>query len=274
MHSDKSNPPISNFLRRFTFVETMVLVVAGLGLFAMPEIFRPLWAWEIAPFSAAFLGAIYISAMIPIAQMYFMGRWSPTRVVLRAIFTFTFIVLLASLYHVATFDFSRPSVWIWFALYVALPASGGYHLWLYRSMPTDHLPAVPKRWGHILNVTAAMLALYGAGLIFRHDVFSSLFPWKLDAFHSHLYSATFLTGAVLMVSAAKIATRAEFFAVGMTEATFGGFSILGLFVVDARVQKIDWAATNTVSWVVLLGILTLLGFAMIVAAFRMEKPKA
>ena len=272
MHSNEQNPPITNFLRRFTFVETMVLVVAGFGLFVMPQTFRPLWAWEIAPFSAAFLGAIYISAMVPIAQMYFMGRWSPTRVVLRAIFTFTFIVLLASLYHIESFDFSRPSVWVWFALYFALPASGGYHLWLYRSLPSDHLPSVPKRWGYILHVTAVMLALYGAGLILLPDMFSSLFPWKLDVFHSRLYSATFITGAVLMVSVAKVATRAEFLAAGMTEAMFGSFSILGLIIVDARVQKIDWTAVNTVIWLVLLGILALLGLAMIVAGFRMKQP--
>lgn len=271
MHSDKLNPPITDFLRRFTFIEAMVLVVAGFGLFALPQVFRPLWAWEIAPFSAGFLGAIYISAMVPIAQMYFMGRWSPTRVVLRAIFTFTFIVLLASLYHIGRFDFSLPSVWVWFALYLALPASGGYHLWLYRSMPTEHLPPVPKRWGYILHVTAVMLGLYGAGMIILPDMFSSLFPWKLDVFHSQLYSATFITGAVLMVSVAKVATRAEFFAAGMTEAMFGIFSILGLAIVDAKVQKIDWTAINTITWLVLLGILAILGLAMIATGLRMEQ---
>jgi|LGOV01.1.fsa_nt_gb hypothetical protein len=262
MESGK-NLEITPFLRKFTFIEFCVLVVVGLGLSFFADIVRPLWAWEIAPFNAGFLGAIYLGAMVPVGLMYWSGKWSPSRLVLRAIFTFTFIVLAVSLYHFNRFNFSEPSVWVWFALYVGLPASGGYHLWLYRSMPTGYLVTPSRNWRGVLQLTGIALAIYGIGLIFAPTVFSSLFPWTLDSFHSQLYSATFITGAVLMLTVAKGTTRAEFIAAGLTEAIFSIGSITSLVIVDAGIKKIDFGAADTIAWLLLLSILSLLGLAMI-----------
>ena len=126
MQTNTENPPISMFLLRFPFIEAAVLVVVGFGLFFFPQIIRPQWAWDIAPFNTRLLGAIYLGAMVPVAHMFYSGRWSPTRLVLRAIFTFTFVVLVVSIYYLGRFDFSLPAVWAWFALYIGLPASGQY----------------------------------------------------------------------------------------------------------------------------------------------------
>jgi hypothetical protein len=203
--------------------------------------------------------------MVPVAIMYLSGRWSPTRPVLWAIFTFTLIVLVVSLFHITRFDLKTAAAWVWFGLYLALPLSAGYHLWLYRSMPTSHLNTVPRNWRYILRGTSLLLALYGLGLILLPSTFSRLFPWKLDVFHSQLYSATFITGAVILMAVAIVATRAEFLIAGLTEVTFGVFAILGLIIVDDAVKKIDWSAPNTLAWLASMAILALLGTAMIVA---------
>ncbi|KKM77298.1 hypothetical protein LCGC14_1371540, partial [marine sediment metagenome] len=71
-------------------VEYALLV--GFGLFIFPELTRPEWPWAIAPFNARFLGAIYLGAMASVAYMFLSPRWSPSRPILRAIFTFTFNV--------------------------------------------------------------------------------------------------------------------------------------------------------------------------------------
>lgn len=254
---------ITPFLRKFTFIEFCVLVVVGIGLSFFADIIRPLWAWEIAPFNAGFLGAIYLGAMVPVGLMYWSGKWSLSRLVLRAIFTFTFIVLVVSLYHFKRFDFTAPSVWVWFALYIGLPASGGYHLWLYRTMPTGYLVTLSRNWRVVLQLTGIALAVYGIGLIFAPAFFSSLFPWRLDPFHSQLYSATFITGAVLMLTVAKGTTRAEFIAAGLTEAVFSIAAIASLMFVDADIKKIDFGATDTIVWLLLLTVLAILGLAMI-----------
>lgn len=90
-------------------------------------------------------------------------------------------------------------------------------------MPIDHLQPTAASWRLPLRVTGMLLGIYGIGLIFAPSTFGSLFPWSLDQFHSQLYSAIFLTGCVMMLTVAKHATRAEFFATGMTEAAFGPF---------------------------------------------------
>jgi len=171
------------------------------------------------------------------------------------------------------FDFKSVPTWGWFALYVSLPLSAGYHLWLYRSMPTTHLSVVPRNWRVLLGSTSLLLGLYGLGLLIFPSTFNSLFPWKLDIFHSQLYSATFITGSVMMISIITLATPAEFIATGLTEATFGIFAILGLFIVDANVNKIDWLARNTLFWLGSLGVLAVLGIAMVVAGSRQKQLK-
>ena len=273
MNSIDDNPSITPFLRAFTLVETLVLVGAGFGLFLFPEIFRAIWPWQIAPFNTRFLGAIYLGAMIPIGYMYYSGRWSPTRPVLRAIFTFTFLVLVVSLFYGSQFDFKSWAVWAWFALYVALPLSAGYHLWYYRAMPTTHLNPVPPNWHVILRSTSLLLGVYGLGLIVAPNTFSSLFPWKLDVFHSQLYSATFITGSVMMITIATLATPAEFIATGLNAAAFSIFSILGLIIVDADVNKINWSAAITLVWLGSLAVLAVLGIGMIVAGTRQVPQK-
>ena len=262
MNQASNNPEISSFLRKFTFVEAAVLVLVGFGLFFLPQYLRPLWAWEIAPFNARFLGGIYLSAMVPVALMYVSGRWSPTRLVLPAIFTFTFVVLVASIYHIDRFNVAKWQVWIWFALYVTLPASAAYHLWLYRKWPRDHLEATSGKLRVSLQVSAVLFGVYGVGLIAAPDFFSGLFPWRLDHFHSQLYSAVFLTGFVMMLTVAKRATRAELMAAGVMEIVFGVSSILGLVIVDREVHNIDWSATNTIVWLAFLVAITAVGVAM------------
>ena len=264
-----SNPQITSFLRRFTFIEMMVLVVVGFGLFLFPSIIRPHWAWEIAPFNAGFLGAIYLGAMVPVALMYSTGRWSPTRVILKAITTFTGIILGVSLYNLQQFDFGNPAVWVWFVLYVSLPASGAYHMWLYRDMSAQHLLETTPNWRRLLRFVGQVLAIYGVGLIVAPEFFSAVFPWKLDTFHSELYSATFITGSVMMYGVSTKTTRMEFVAVGLTEAVFAICAIASLVMVDAKLGKIDWAAPVTTIWVGLLGILAVLGVAMVLAGRRL-----
>ena len=268
MISNDDNPTITPFLRNFTLVETLVLVFVGFGLFLFPKAILTIWPWQIAPFNTRFLGAIYLGAMVPVGFMFLLGRWSPTRPVLRAIFTFTLIVLIVSLFTSSQFDLKFMPTWAWFALYISLPISAGYHLWLYRSMPTTHLNPVPGNWKLILQSTSLIVCLYGFGLIVLPGTFSSLFPWKLDVFHSQLYSATFITGGVMMLTISKRATSAEFIATGLTEATFGVFAILGLFIVDADVHKINWSASNTLLWLGSISILAILGIALIVAGAR------
>src|SRR5262245_11370198 len=114
MNSQTVNPPISALLRWFTLVEVFVLLAAGGGLFFAPELANTIWPWMLTPFNTRFLGAIYLGSMVAVAFMWYIGRWSPTRAVLRVIFAFTLIVLVVSVLYSGQFDFQRPGAWLWF----------------------------------------------------------------------------------------------------------------------------------------------------------------
>lgn len=275
MNSTSENPSITPFLRYFTLIETIVLIIGSSGLILIPGFTRSQWPWTIAPFNAGFLGAIYLGAMVSVAYMFLSGRWSPTRPVLRGIFIFTFMVLVVSLLTISEFDANKTvAYWGWFGLYVALPLSAGIHLWMYRSMSTAHLSSVPRNWSYLMKSMSYLMLLYGLGLLIFPETFSSLFPWKLDVFHSQLYSAIFITGFVMLITISNFATPAEFIAVGLTEATFGITSILELIIVDAEVKKIDWSALNTIGWLAMLVVFSVLGIALIIAGMKKIPGKA
>ena len=61
---DETNPPITLILRWVTTVEALVLGATSLGLFFLPDLARPIWAWTVGPFNALFLGTIYLSSFL------------------------------------------------------------------------------------------------------------------------------------------------------------------------------------------------------------------
>jgi hypothetical protein len=184
------NPPITPLLRMVTLVEMLVLAVAGAGLLFLPELTRAAWPWQLTPFNTGFLGAVYLGALASIALMGLVGRWAPARPVLPTICIFTAIVLAVSLVYLDRFDARKWSSWAWFGLYIALPVNAAYHLWLYRHQPPAQPAPVPAAWRALLLVVGGVLGLYGIGLLGAPEVFSAFWPWRLDAFHGQLYSAT------------------------------------------------------------------------------------
>lgn len=90
-----------------------------------------------------------------------------------------------------------------------------------------------------------MLGVYGVALLVAPEAASWFWPWKLDAFHAHLYSVTFITpalGAWLLLGGA---TRNEQETLGLTVAGWGLLPIFGLLWVDATVKRVHWELTGT-----------------------------
>ena len=63
------NPPISPLLRFLTFIKVLVLFTVGAGLLIVPNTASQIWPWELLPFNARFLGAIYAGA-VPVILSY------------------------------------------------------------------------------------------------------------------------------------------------------------------------------------------------------------
>lgn len=67
MQTLNDNPRISSLLYLVTAIESLVLLVAGVGLLLFPSVIRPLWPWPLSPFNALLLGAIYSASLVTTA---------------------------------------------------------------------------------------------------------------------------------------------------------------------------------------------------------------
>jgi hypothetical protein len=270
--TEPNNFKISRLLSILTLIEFLVLFMACGGLFFSPDFTTSIWPWTLTPFNTRFLGAIYLASMTAVVAMLFVGRWSPARPVLRVILSFTLIVLTVSVIYNAQFNFPHWSVWVWFSLYIILPLNCAYHLWLYRSASDTHLTPMSVLWSRLLLGVGILLVGYGVGLIVIPEMFSRFFPWTLDDFHSRLYSAAFIGGGVGLLSVMRKTSAWELIAAGAPVAALGIFSVLGLFIVDAAVQRLVWSEAGVWLWVGAFSALAVLGLSMIVRGWQ-RKPR-
>jgi hypothetical protein len=258
-----SNPKISSLLRFLTFVEVVVLFLAGCGMFFLPKVVTPFWPWTVAPFNASFLGAVYTAAMIAAVMQTAYARWSPTRIVTPMIFIFTLIILLLSLVHLNRFDFHRPEVWIWFLLYIIIPINAGVHIILYRQLPPADATS-PYGFGkNLLRVQGMVLGVYGSVLLAIPSIAGSIWPWKIDIFHAQLYSVTFLTPALGALVLMKAASKLEWFSMGLTQSALGLFPLIGLLVVDASEKRVSWDSAGVWIWIILFLAIFVIGLWML-----------
>lgn len=266
MNTSPTNPSISSLLRAITWVEVLVLIVAGGGLFFLPDLARAQWPWIIAPFNGRFVGTVYLGSFVSAALMAFHGRWSPGRIVLPMIFIFTSIVLGVSFVHLDQFDFQKWQPWIWFLLYIVLPINSAYHLWLYRErQPADAFPT-PDRWRVFFFALVALFGVYGLALLISPAASSAFWPWPIDDFHGQMYSVTFITPAVGLFLIARRASSLEWKTLGLTLLVIGACSIIGLLLVDRVVppeKRVNWALTGTWMWTMLMALYGGAGAAMI-----------
>jgi len=265
-----ANPPISALLSGVTWLEVVILSWAGCGLLFYPPVMQLFWPWSLAPFNLRFLGALYAAALIAALLQAVSGRWSPARVVTPMICIFTLVVTVFSLVHLERFDLSRVEAWIWFVLYIGVCLNAGIHLWLYRRFPLPQPALHPQGTlrGMLWSVVVG-LGVYGLLLLIAPLAASAFWPWQLDAFHAQLYSVTFLTPALGAWVLLRGATRSDLRALGLTLAAWGVLPILGLILADANVKQIRWDTAETISWLALFGLMSLLG-AWLSHAWKVE----
>ena len=262
-----TNPRISGLLLGVTWLEVVILLWAGLGLLLYPPIMEPFWPWPLAPFNLRYLGALYTAALIAAFLQAWSGRWSPARVVTPMIFIFTLVVTVYSFVHLDRFNLNRPEAWIWFILYIGVCINAGVHLWLYRKRPLPQPGDCPRGTLRI-TLWAVIIALgaYGVSLLVAPAAASWFWPWKLDTFHAHLYSVTFLTPALGAWILLRGTTRYEQQALGLTLAAWGLLPIFALSWADATIKRVHWDLADTWLWLALFAAMTGVGGWLVASA--------
>ena len=254
---NSANPPISSLLRGITWLEVLVLIVTGGGLFFLPDLAREQWPWAIAPFNGRFVGTVYLGSFVSAMLMAFHGRWSPGRIVLPMIFIFTTIVLGVSFLHLDQFDLQRWQPWSWFLLYIVLPINSAYHLWLYRDRQSADSFSTPSHWRGSFLMLSVLFGVYGLALLFFPTASSAFWPWPIDGFHGQMYSVVFITPAIGLFLIASRASSLEWKTLGLTQLVIGACAIIGLFLVDAVVppeKKVNWALAGTWLWLLIIAV--------------------
>lgn len=261
--SIENNQRISFLLRFLTAVEVLVVFASGVGLFFIPRSAAALWPWELLPFNARFLGAVYSASCVSAVMQTVHGRWSPARLVTPMIFIFTTVIMTLSFVYLDVFNFQRWEVWVWFLLYIIIPINCAYHLWLYWNLPPAD-PTPPTSAGRtILSAQAVILGIYGLVLLIVPSIAKTSWAWKIDDFHAQMYSVTFLTPALGAFILAKAASKTEWLTMGLTQAILGLFPLIGLIIVDATVKGVNWSSAGTWVWMGLFAAMFVISLWMI-----------
>ncbi len=257
-----ANPEITKLLTWVTGIESFVLLVAGVGLLLFPSVVAPEWPWELTRFNALLLGSIYSAALIATIFTVRVRRWAPARIVLPMIALFTTIVLIVSVVNFSRFEAGKYSTWLWFLLYIVIPANALFHMWLYRRLEPYSPVPIDEPWKVILLAPTIALGVYGLGLLVAPETFGAFWPWPVDDFHGRMYSVAYLTPALGSLLLWRAAADVEVLTLGLTMTAGGIVPIVGLFVIDAQIDKVDWTQSGTWLWIGSFAVLFIAGLGL------------
>src|SRR5436853_1930646 len=113
----------------------VLTAIFGPLLVLFPDSTRVYWAWEIKPaMSAVWVGASYSFGGIAIVTMLAVGRWRSALVPIVATWSFSIVVLAATLIHLDRFFQGTLNFYVWFVIYLALPVVLPLIWWLNRKL--------------------------------------------------------------------------------------------------------------------------------------------
>ena len=269
--SNQSNSPLPRLLLTLVMLSIVLLVIVGGGLFFFSDFSRARWLWELPPFNAKFLGAIYLSALVGLANLVLAKRSSLARLIVPMTWVFTTVVLTVSCLQLQQFSVGRRATDIWFCLYLIDCVGSSYYLGYYRQQPIAGLRRLPRPWSIGLGIQAGILGAYGLGLFFMPETIGSWWPWDLDPFHAQLYSSIFLTGAIGAAILCYRATAVELKSLAAIQLTFSSFVLAGTWWVDNTEKRVDWGAWENWVWVSAIALLGLASLALFRKASQVKK---
>jgi hypothetical protein len=256
------NPEITKLLTWVTGIESFVLLVAGVGLLLFPSVVAPEWPWELTRFNALLLGSIYSAALIATVFTVRVRRWAPTRIVLPMIALFTTVILIVSVANFSRFDTGKYSTWLWFLLYIVIPVNALFHMWIYRDLKPYFPVPMKNPWKTILLAPTIALGFYGLGLLVVPESFGAFWPWPVDDFQGRMYSVAYLTPALGSLLLWRAAAGIEALTLGLTMTAGGIVPIIGLFVIDSQIHRVDWDRPGTWLWIGFFALIFVAGIGL------------
>jgi len=177
-------------MRRLLFTASVLVLLAGIQLFAFTGRTGHFFAWTIAnPLSAAFLGAGYWAAVAIEALAARQRLWANARIAVPAVLVFTVLTLAATLTHLdqlhlgARFPAATQIVTVaWIAIYLLVPAL----MLVLLAVQARTRGADPPRsaglpaWLYLMLAAQTIILLgLGTALFAAPAQSAPLWPWKL-----------------------------------------------------------------------------------------------
>jgi hypothetical protein len=183
----------------------ILTIYFGPALFLLPSRTDVTWSWEIRPeMSAIVVGAGYILGALTIPLILLRNKWHALNTALWVTWTFSTVMLLATLLHLDRFFIGTFRFYVWFIIYLLLPFALPVAWWFNRRYsaprkPDDLVFETPVRYAGLI----AGLLLTGLGLfMFINPPGAAAFwPWQLTPLMSRVIGgwAIFLgTGGIVL----------------------------------------------------------------------------
>jgi hypothetical protein len=270
-----SNPTIPSFLRWVLAVECSVVFVAGVLLFFLPRLAADLWAWTVPPFNSRFVGAVYLSAYLPLILFWFVPRWMPGRLTLWMILTFTTVVAITMFIHADVFEWNRPATYIFWPLYIFLPINSAIFLLSSKGMDAAKGFDGSKSLRMVFWIFALLGAAYGLGLMISPELLTSFWPWDVDVFHARMYAAAFVTPAVAAwILSFRRPLASEYLSVGLNLVAGGFLPVLGTLWTNMGVpveRQVNFSSAGTWAFLIFFSLTAMLGIVLIAIANQVSK---
>lgn len=174
----------------------ILTAIFGPILVFFPDSTRDYWAWEITPaMSTIWVGAGYTFGAIAIITMLRVGRWRTAIIPIIATWTFSIIILAATLLFLSRFFLDTPNFYVWFIIYLALPFVLPVIWWLNRerdpeSQPNDML--VPNSVIGPAGIAGGIIGLLSLVMVFSPSTAATFWPWRLTPLMSLIIGAWLL----------------------------------------------------------------------------------
>lgn len=260
----QENAALAPSVRVFAVVVLLVLF-GGIALLVVPEVIVARWPWQLGPYSARFLGAIYAAEFVALAVLVIVNRWAPGRLTLIMALAFTLTVTVVSALHLEQFDFSRRGPWGWFLLYGGSALASAALLWQHRHLAP---PGQPRSggWRGVFLVQALLLGGYGALMLVNPGTATALWPWPADAFTGRVYSGMFLAAGVGAFMLSGRSSPENDFAFGLTQVTLGTASLASFFL--ATPPHPSYVKPDPTNWTLGCAAVVAMGLIALAAAHR------
>jgi len=192
-------------------IASILVVSVGSSLYFFSEKTDLLFSWTInPPLTAAYLGAGYLAAFV---LEYLASReksWANARIAVPGMWSFTFVTLIVTLYHLDRFHFDSPNLitvagtWVWLLVYILVPIVLGI-FWIRQirqaGMEPTRVNKLPGWLRYSALIQGIVLVVSGTVMVLLPDKAIPYWPWTLSALTCRAIGAWGIGNGVFTIQA-------------------------------------------------------------------------